>query len=162
MWLTYACDGGTDRTTTNIPAEDNGTGVGKLGKCPEEKGPMKQEDIPGIVGWANLECPGGCLTIYKVLFACPVGETDEDQLKVIQELCQGKESCFLRPGENVFEKIFCTNKAHYPTGRLWLWFSCDGGKPNQTITFLPRDPKCERSYTCFKESACKDQAGICR
>ena len=121
MWLTYACDGGTDRTTINIPAEDNGSGVEKPGKCPEEKGPMKQEDIPGIVGWANLECPGGCLTIYKVLFACPVGETDEDQLKVIQELCQGKESCFLRPGENVFEKIFCTNKAHYPTGRLWLW-----------------------------------------
>ena len=37
-----------------------------LNKC-SVGGKRKQLDIPGCGGWVKLDCPGGCLTIEKVL-----------------------------------------------------------------------------------------------
>ena len=157
MWIVYSCDSGTDETTTNIPGDGGGV---EPGKCLDEQGQMKQEDIPGIVGWVDLRCPGGCLTIHKVLYACQAAGPDKIQLEIVRKLCQGKESCFIQPGPKVFEKnIVCPGRNTFPL--MWLHYSCAGGK-DETKTFIPDDPKCHGSYKCSKDSTCKNQAGTCR
>ena len=163
MWIVYSCDGGTDETTTRIPGDGGGTPVKEDGqeKCTDEQqGQMKQEDIPGIVGWVDLKCVGGCLTIHKVRYACKADGPDKVQLEIVQKLCQGKESCSIQPGPKVFDdKVVCPGRDTFPL--MWLVYSCDGGK-DETETFTPDDPKCLESYKCTKESTCKNQAGTCR
>ena len=161
MWIVYSCDGGTDETTTTIPA-GGGVTPGNEGKCDNKPaGEMKQEDVPGVVGWVYMKCPGGCLTIHKVLYACDAGGPDEVQLEVVQKLCQGKENCLIQPGPKVFDKNVVCRKNKFPLGLMWLVYSCDGGK-DETETFFPDDPKCHESYKCTKESTCKNRAGTCR
>ena len=128
--------------------------------CPKnQSGEKKQEDTPGEVGWVLMRCPQGCLTIHKVRYACDRGEGDEVQLGIVQERCQGKESCFLRPGKKLFYKNVACPKKDHPL--MWLVYSCDGGK-DETKTFAPPNLKCQKSFKCNKESICKEQAGICR
>ena len=153
MWIVYSCDGGTDETRTKIPKGGN--------KCTgKQQGPMKQEDIPGIVGWVDLKCVGGCLTIHKVLYACEADGPDKLQLEIVQKLCQGKESCSIQPSPKVFKgNVVCPDKDTFPL--MWLVYSCDGGQ-DKTETFTPDNPKCHESYKCTKESTCRNQAGTCR
>ena len=134
---------------------------GANGECSEnESGQMIQEDIPGEVGWIYMKCPQGCLTIHKVLYACKEGPPDQVQLEVVQNLCQGKESCFIRPGQKLFKKTVVCPKQVLPL--MWLVYSCDGGTPNKTVTFYPTNSTCHESYKCTKESTCRNQAGTCR
>ena len=162
MWIVYSCVGGEDETTTIIPNGGSTGRPGNEGKCLDQpEGPMKQEDIPGIVGWVYLRCPGGCLTIHKVLYACEAEpEPDKVQKEIVQKLCQGKESCLIQPGLKVFDKdVVCPGKT-FPL--MWLVYSCDGKGKDETEIFTPDDPKCHKSYKCTKESTCKHRAGTCR
>ena len=125
-----------------------------------EPGPMIQEDIPGEVGWIFMSCPQGCLTIHKVLYACKAGPPDEVQLGIVQNLCQGKESCFIQPGQKLFKKTVVCPKQLLPL--MWLVYSCDGGAPNKTNIFIPTNATCHEGYKCTKESTCINQGGTCR
>ena len=161
MWIVYSCDGGTDVTTTKRPGGGCGGGGGGGGTCPEKPpGPMIQTDIPGEVGWISMRCPQGCLNIHKVLYACESGPPDQEQLCIVRNLCQRKESCFIQPGQKLFGKNVVCPKKELPF--MWLVYSCDGGQANKTTTFTPTEPTCHENYKCTKESTCINQGGTCR
>ena len=50
MWITWSCDGGTDKTTAVIPSRSPTT------KCSAKPGKMKSKDIPLDGGSINILC----------------------------------------------------------------------------------------------------------
>ena len=81
MWITYSCDGGTDRTTKETPKQATPLPP----TCPRQHGVMRSHDIPLNGGWINILCvaAGGdrrkrqagnmmmpCIFIHKVRADC--------------------------------------------------------------------------------------------
>ena len=88
MWITYSCDGGTDKTTKETPKQ--ATTTPRPPTCPSKHGEMRSHDIPLQRGWINIRCvaAGGdrrkrqassmpmmmpCIYIHKVRAACNSG-----------------------------------------------------------------------------------------
>ena len=119
MWLVFSCLGGSNKTSDLI-------GTGHNNKmCPQSaERKMIKKSIPSLGGWIHMKCPGGCLTIHKLRWGCRRESTA--QLRIVRELCQGKETCRIDPGRRLLGPHQCS-KEHWSEHQLLkLTYSCDG------------------------------------
>jgi hypothetical protein len=69
---------------------------------------MVQKDIDSEEGWIKLDCPGGCIQVYKVRYNCCFNglEPIPKDLEIANGLCKNKERCEIRDlGKNNYEEI---------------------------------------------------------
>jgi len=69
-----------------------------------------------------LECKGGCINIQKVVHDCASNQSRDsrpDELKLVQDLCQDKESCELTPAPSFFGHRGCNG-----IKKTWLEWNC--------------------------------------
>merc|ERR1711974_571971 len=104
LWLTYSCSGGEDLTTIyNPPTCSSNT-------CDSNQvGIPKQVDVYGHCGgFIRLACTGGCLKIDLVAFDCEMGSgSNPSQLRLVKELCEGKENCKIIPSQILAQHANC-------------------------------------------------------
>ena len=92
--------------------------------------PWQQEKISrniyGCGGSISITCTGVCIRIHMALSNCVAKEeVNPRHLQLTKAECEGKESCFLQPSEELYGKVdSCQNKDNLST--LWLTY-CDGG-----------------------------------
>ena len=69
-------------------------------------------------------------------------EVNPRHLQLTKAECEGKESCFLQPSEELYGKVdSCQNKDNLST--LWLTY-CDGGTQRKELNH-----QCQDLQTCF-------------
>merc|ERR1711974_380503 len=112
MWLGFSCLGGSNKTSDWI-------GTGQNNKiCPQSADKevnMIKKSIPSLGGWIHIKCPGGCLTVHKVRWGCRHESTA--QLRIVRELCEGKEACRIDPGRRILGPHECS-KEHWSEHQL--------------------------------------------
>ena len=102
MWITYSCDGGTDKTTKKIPTRPTlATTTPARPICPRSHGPMASRDIPLNGGSIDIQCVAGrgdrrkrqagnmmmpCISIHKIRAACnSIGGTIPKQMDLVSD-----------------------------------------------------------------------------
>merc|ERR1712226_646633 len=101
--------------------------------------PVMPRAIPGCGGSINIRCTGGSITINRALYSCPVTEDDElpssndDHEKVLEELCNGKETCKVVPNNELMGDQECSEKEDKDK-MLWMVYTCNGGGKDETTT----------------------------
>ena len=105
-------------------------------------GNIFQKDIPGCGGWIDIKCKGGCISIHEVLYSCKEEaalnmEPSFEQQKIVEDLCKGKESCRVKPSNELLGTDRCPGKES-KSMIMWIKYSCDGGKDNTRA----HEPKC--------------------
>ena len=96
MWVIYSCLGGSDKT----PLKQDHNHPDKCTGDKHENGVEKS--IPSLGGWIHMKCPGGCLTIHKAVWGCRLESAT--QLRIVRDLCQGKDVCRIDPGKRLLGK----------------------------------------------------------
>jgi len=70
----------------------------------------------------KIECRGGCINIIKVVHDCSSHSSRNsraDELKLVRDLCQDKESCEFRPAPSFFGPRTCTG-----IKKTWFRWNC--------------------------------------
>ena len=110
-------------------------------KCSQyTPGAMKARDIVGCGGGIEMKCRGGCLKIHKTLYSCKMKEASiDDQIDIVKELCEEKESCTVQASREVFGNKECPDSPDSKMN-LWVTYSCDGGNDKTKVTGPKRCP----------------------
>ena len=77
---------------------------------------------------------------FKVLYSCKEADGNEDQLKLVRQLCQNKEKCRIDVAREFFGNFECPG-TDAKDMRFWLVYSCGGGGNDVTKT---NEPVCDR------------------
>ena len=99
-----------------------------------DEGAMVPEDAVGCGGGIKMRCRGGCLKILKTLYSCERKEVSiEEQLEIVQDLCEEKEECTVEASREVFGNSECPDSADRDMN-LWVTYRCDGGEDETQVT----------------------------
>merc|ERR1711962_661228 len=111
----------------NCPAKE-GQGADCVGESEQDltkNGEKRTKDFHNTVPESNrfyFECKGGCINIQKVVHDCS-GKHNRasrpEELKLVQDLCQDKESCELRPAPSFFGHRGCNG-----VKKTWFEWNC--------------------------------------
>jgi hypothetical protein len=166
---------GQDYSDNQDASNDYANNVPWLKKCSLKKaGEKTQEDVLGCGGRIKIKCKGGCIKIHKILYSCSMDGQAHDQLDLVKSLCEGRESCNVRPSRKLFGEEECPGSEDSKM-IMWTIYSCDGGK-DETILENPDKCRggggnsclvssrgqCKPCYSCTKESSCRSTGGRCR
>ena len=110
-------------------------------KCSQyTPGEMKARDIVGCGGGIEMKCRGGCLKIHKTLYSCKMKDASiANQIDIVKELCEEKESCTVQASREVFGNKECPDSPDSKMN-LWVTYSCDGGTDRTKVTGPKRCP----------------------
>ena len=165
MWLVFSCvgAGGSNKTSDLIGTKHQHHNEA-CSEFADKKGNAIKKSIPSLGGWIHMKCPGGCLTIHKALWGCRYESST--QLRIVKELCQGKQVCRIEPGRRLLGPHECDDERPQQHV-LELMYSCDGGndqtKANahppwlKNITKVDCMPKCGEDMYCqmgWKNTSC--------
>ena len=101
---------------------------------------MKARDILGCGGEIKMKCKGGCLKIHKTLYSCKMKDASiANQIDIVKELCEEKESCTVQASREVFGNKECPDSPDSKMN-LWVTYSCDGGDDRTKVTGPKRCP----------------------
>jgi len=114
------------------------TGTCKKG-CSGAQGSDRVFQVPGCGSRViDLKCVNGCLKIIHVHYSCDQDNSglDNDQLAIVQRMCQNKTECQVRASRSVFGNSRCPN-VDFRDMSLSVRFRCDGGHDRSQMTYNP-------------------------
>ena len=83
--------------------------------------------MPGCGGRLDISRIGGCIAITKVHYSCKDDYRKMlEQLKRVQDICEGKSNCRVPASRPMFGTIECAGL--YFDMRMKIKYRCDGGQ----------------------------------
>ena len=94
-------------------------------------------------------------SVFQVLYICDSkvdrNIDNQEQLKLVQKDCQGKEHCLIEANRKYFGNSECpgTDDAEMA---LWLLYSCEAGGFDKTESYRGYGPQCPKKTTSMRRT----------